>query len=83
MQPGLLLGARREFRFGEVLAGLAAPLLNPLLQGRLAAWRAVDAGEVAQAMLVVGRRGLRGVRRYATADIVRLARVAAPPRAQL
>ena len=83
MQPGLLLGARREFRLGEVVAGLAAPLLNPLLQGRLAAWRAVDAGAVARAMLASARRGLRGVRRYATPDIVRLARAPEPSRAQL
>ncbi|MCC7462507.1 MAG: NAD-dependent epimerase/dehydratase family protein [Gammaproteobacteria bacterium] len=83
LQPALLLGGRRELRPGEALAGLLARLLNPLLIGRLAAWRAVDAGDVAGAMLAVTRRGLRGVRRYASADIVRLARAPAQPRAQL
>ena len=83
MQPALLLGARREFRLGESLARLVAPLVNPLLIGRLSAWRAVDAGELARAMLAVARRGLRGVRRHGSPDIARLARAGAPTRAQL
>lgn len=83
MQPALLLGARREFRLGESLARLVAPLVNPLLIGRLSAWRAVDAGELARAMLAVTRRGLRGVRRHGSPDITRLARAGAPTRVQL
>ncbi|MFO1400917.1 MAG: NAD-dependent epimerase/dehydratase family protein [Steroidobacteraceae bacterium] len=80
MQPSLLRGARREFRLAEALAGLAAPLVNPLLVGRLARWRAVDAGELAQAMLAAMRRGLRGVRRYGPVEIGRLARAPAVAR---
>ncbi len=83
MQPALLLGARRDFRLAEALAALVAPLLNPLLVGRLAAWRALDAAELAQAMLAVMRRGLRGVRRYGSVEIARLARAPAAARAQL
>jgi uncharacterized protein YbjT (DUF2867 family) len=83
MQPSVLRGARRELRLGETLAGLAAPLVNPLLRGRLAAWRAVTADELARAMLMVARRGLRGVRRYGSPEILRLARAPALPRPQL
>ena len=83
MQPSMLMGSRRELRLGEAAARLVAPLLNPLLWGSLAAWRAVDAGAVATAMLVVARRGRRGVHRYGSADIVALARPPAASRAQL
>jgi uncharacterized protein YbjT (DUF2867 family) len=83
MQPSLLRGARRDLRLGEAAAGLVAPLLNPLLLGRLAAWRAVDAGVLAQAMAGVARRGRRGVHRYGSTDIVRLARAPEPARVQL
>ncbi len=83
MQPALLLGARRELRPGETLAAMVTRVASPLLIGRLAAWRPVDAGELAQAMLTVTRRGLRGVRRYGSIDIERLARTVAPARVQL
>ena len=78
MQPSLLLGSRREWRPTESVAGLLAPLLNPLLLGRLAAWRAVDADKVATAMLMAARRGRRGVQRYGSPEITLLARPAAP-----
>jgi uncharacterized protein YbjT (DUF2867 family) len=83
MQPSLLLGSRREWRPAESAARLVMPLLNPLLVGRLAAWRAVDAGQVATAMLVAVRRGRRGVIRYGSPDIALLARPVPAARAQL
>jgi uncharacterized protein YbjT (DUF2867 family) len=83
MQPSLLLGSRREWRPAELAARLVMPLVNPLLFGRLAAWRAVDAGQVATAMLVAVRRGRHGVIRYASTDIALLARPAPAARAQL
>lgn len=83
MQPSLLLGSRREWRPAESAARLVMPLVNPLLVGRLAAWRAVDAGQVATAMLVAVRRGRRGVIRYGSPDIALLARPVPAARAQL
>jgi len=83
MQPSLLLGSRREWRPAESAARLVMPLVNPLLFGRLAAWRAVDAGQVATAMLMAVRRGRRGVLRYGSADIALLARPVPAARAQL
>ena len=59
------------------------PLVNPLLFGRLEAWRAVDAGQVATAMLVAVRRGRRGVIRHASSASRLLARPAPAARAQL
>jgi uncharacterized protein YbjT (DUF2867 family) len=83
LQPALLLGSRREWRPLESVGRLLAPLVNPLLHGRLAAWRAIDAAKVAAAMLMVARRNRRGVHRYSVRDIELLARPAAPARAQV
>jgi uncharacterized protein YbjT (DUF2867 family) len=77
LQPSLLLGSRREWRPGEAAARLVALLFNPLLVGRLAAWRAVDAGVVATAMLAAARLDRRGVQRYGSGEIARLAKTAA------
>lgn len=50
-RPGLLLGARKEWRFGERIAMMINPAINPLLFGKLRKYRAVEANEVAAAML--------------------------------
>jgi uncharacterized protein YbjT (DUF2867 family) len=50
VQPGLLLGARRESRPLEALGRALMPLVNPLLVGRHARWRGMSAREVALAM---------------------------------
>lgn len=50
-RPGLLLGARKEWRFGERVAAVVNPAINPLLTGRLRKFRAVGAHEVAAALL--------------------------------
>jgi uncharacterized protein YbjT (DUF2867 family) len=51
LRPSLLLGARDEFRPAERLGQTAARLVNPMLLGGLARYRAVDAGTVAAAMI--------------------------------
>lgn len=52
-RPSLLLGDRTEFRFGERLAILLAPLYSPLLIGNAKKYRPVQAAKVARAMLAV------------------------------
>jgi uncharacterized protein YbjT (DUF2867 family) len=73
LQPGLLLGPRRELRPLEFLAGLLAPVVNPFLSGPREAYRAIPAGVVAAAMLGAARRGARGVYRHTHAGIRQLA----------
>lgn len=51
LRPGLLLGPRKERRAGEAIAQLLAPLANPLLLGKLRRYRAVDAHDVAAAIV--------------------------------
>lgn len=51
IRPGLLVGDRAERRPAEQLAQLAAPLMNLLLPGPLARYRALPAETVARAIL--------------------------------
>ena len=53
LRPGLLLGDRTQSRPAERLARAAAPWLNPLIRGRLARFRAIDADDVAAAAVAL------------------------------
>ncbi|MFT3906996.1 MAG: NAD-dependent epimerase/dehydratase family protein [Steroidobacteraceae bacterium] len=65
MQPGLLLGARRERRSFEWLAQQVLGVVNPLLVLAQAPWQAIDAKQLALAMRQVALSGRRGMYRYA------------------
>ncbi len=55
VRPSLLLGDRAERRPGEKLAQVVAPLLGLFLLGPLAKYRAVPAGDVADALVKLAR----------------------------
>lgn len=74
LQPGLLRGARDEFRAGEKLGQVAAPLLDRLLLGGLARYRSVAIDTVAMALDAAAREAAPGVRRLGPADMGALAR---------
>lgn len=74
MQPGLLLGERRQWRLGESLARWSLPLLNPLLLGRFERYRAINARVVAAAMCAAARTDRAGVLRHTYAGLQSLAR---------
>ena len=73
MQPGLLLGARREMRPLEFAAQWTLPVVAPLMFGALARWRPVGADVLARAMLGAARSGRRGVTRHTWSAIRMLA----------
>lgn len=73
LQPGPLLGWRREVRLRELAATALMPVLNPLLTGVRAAYRGIPARIVAAAMVGAARSGRRGVYRYTWAGIRALA----------
>jgi uncharacterized protein YbjT (DUF2867 family) len=60
-RPGLLLGARPEFRMSEALAQRIGPLLNLVMWGPLRRYRSVRAETVAKAMVTVAAQGGSGV----------------------
>jgi uncharacterized protein YbjT (DUF2867 family) len=75
MQPGLLLGQRREWRTLEVIGGLLMRIANPLLMGDYARWRAIAARDVAAALHGALRSGRAGVHRHTWASMQALAAV--------
>jgi len=50
-RPSILLGNRIEFRFGETLGKIAMRFLSFLFVGRLKLYKAIDAKQVAKAMI--------------------------------
>jgi uncharacterized protein YbjT (DUF2867 family) len=65
VQPGLLLGGTRpDTRPLEAVGRALMPVVNPLLQGRLAMYRGIDVLELSRAMLGIARSGRRGVQRH-------------------
>jgi uncharacterized protein YbjT (DUF2867 family) len=50
-RPSMLVGNRIEFRFGETLGKLAMRFLSFLFVGRLKLYKAIDAKQVAKAMI--------------------------------
>jgi hypothetical protein len=53
VRPAMLLGERSTPRRSEQLSQLIYPLIAPLLRGRLARYRAIEAEQVARAMLML------------------------------
>jgi len=73
LQPSLLLGSRRNLRPLELAAQAGMWLVNPLLLGSWARYRAIAATTVAAAMCGAAASGRRGVYRYSHDGIVSLA----------
>ena len=57
IRPSLLVGDREEFRFGEKAGEKALKLVKPLLVGPLKRSRAIEASQVAKAMIVIALYG--------------------------
>lgn len=53
VRPAMLLGDRQPPRRSEQLIQAVYPLLRPLLIGKLRRWRAIEASQVAHAMIVL------------------------------
>ena len=60
-RPSLLLGNREEKRKGEKLAQSIMPALSFMLPGSLKKYRAIDATDVAKAMLAAAKSGKAGI----------------------
>ncbi|WP_250631623.1 oxidoreductase [Rhodoflexus caldus] len=72
-QPSLLLGERKEKRFGEDFAKWLMPLVTPLLAGSLRKYRAIHGADVAKAMLKIAMQPASGVCRYPSDEIQEIA----------
>ena len=73
LEPGVLLGWRREMRPLELAARLLMPVVNPFLTGSRVMYRGISARTVAKAMLGAARCGRRGTYRYTYPGLLALA----------
>jgi uncharacterized protein YbjT (DUF2867 family) len=73
LQPGLLLGVRREVRYVESVLQLASPLLTPLLVPPLDRYGGIPASTVAGAIVTLVERGAAGTHRHENRSIRLLA----------
>lgn len=60
VRPSLILGHRQQRRPAEDVAQRVAPLLSPLLVGPLKKYRAIDADDIAAALVTLARGPLQG-----------------------
>lgn len=60
-RPSLLLGNRKESRFGEKAGEVVMTVFKPLLLGTLKKYRAIDSEKVANAMLTFAKKSEKGV----------------------
>jgi len=68
-RPSLLLGNRKEFRFGEKVSEKLMPLFNPLLKGKLRKYKAIKAEDVALAMFNKSQLSVSDIYVYEGAEI--------------
>jgi uncharacterized protein YbjT (DUF2867 family) len=61
LRPSMLMGERKEFRFGELIGKGAMTLLNPLMLGSLSKYKGIQGKTVANAMVKLGKESLKGV----------------------
>lgn len=74
LRPSLILGDRHEFRFGEKMASLLMKPLSPFMIGPLAKYRAIEAKQVARAMIQIASRQQTGYHLYSSDQIQHIAR---------
>ena len=73
LRPSLLLGERKQFRFGERLASWILPPLAPIFRGRLFKYRPIQAQAVAAAMLGAAQILTSGTNIYENDQLHRMA----------
>jgi uncharacterized protein YbjT (DUF2867 family) len=73
LQPGPILGFRKELRPLELLTIAVMPLVNPFLSGARLSYRGIGARKLAAAVIGASRSGRRGVYRYTWQALQQLA----------
>jgi uncharacterized protein YbjT (DUF2867 family) len=73
-QPSMLLGQRKEFRFGELIGKVLIQPLSFLLAASLRKYKPIQASEVAKAMVAAAKKESRGINVYTYDAIKALAR---------
>ncbi|MCF8459390.1 MAG: NAD(P)H-binding protein [Flavobacteriales bacterium] len=61
LRPSMLMGERKEFRFGELIGKGVMTLVNPLMVGSMSKYKGIQGATVAKAMVRLGKESLTGV----------------------
>jgi len=72
-RPSVLLGQRKERRWGEGIAKVLMSLLSFLFIGSLRKYKPIQSSKVAKAMVAVAKKNIHGVYAYQYDDIRKLA----------
>lgn len=74
MRPGMLLGERKESRPLEKFAQVVMKPLSGLMVGKARQYRAIEAIDVARAMIGAAKRNVKGTYIYTYDDMMKLAK---------
>lgn len=69
IKPSLLVGNRNEFRLAEQLGIWFRPIYTPLLRGKFANFRPIEASIVAEAMLKIANSNVHGLYYYTPKEL--------------
>lgn len=61
LRPSMLMGQRKEFRFGELIGKAVMTVFNPLMVGPMAKYRGIQGKTVAKAMVRLSQESLKGI----------------------
>jgi len=78
-RPSMLLGNRKEFRLGERIGQSGMKLISPLLAGRWKKYKAIEARDVAAAMIAAAKRNREGFTVYEYDEMKRLIALSSEP----
>jgi hypothetical protein len=71
-RPSLLLGTRKEFRLGELIAKYIFKIINPLLIGSLKKYKGIEASQVAKSLLWMNTNQKEKVKIYQNNELLEL-----------
>ncbi|MGN6618766.1 MAG: NAD(P)H-binding protein [Ilyomonas sp.] len=70
-QPSFLLGKRKEFRFAELMLKGIFKTISKLFSGSLTKYKAIEAADVAKAMITASKRSEPGTHTYTFKEMMR------------
>jgi len=71
-RPSLLLGTRKEFRLGELIAKYIFKIINPLLTGSLKKYKGIEASQVVKSLLWMNTHQKEIVKIYQNNELLEL-----------
>jgi len=71
-RPSLLLGTRKEFRLGELIAKYIFKIINPLLTGSLKKYKGIEASQVVKSLLWMNTHQKEKVKIYQKNELLEL-----------